>query len=426
MTEQSPEKHALFGDRSAYEAKHALKSQLEQTRSHPEQAGNLHDVHNKLLDATRKNVARLSLESNQLNTRLIKLGGDWDKLVNSSGNDLNQKISAYIDSWAEIDRIFRQLEESAEKGTDAKQNAPVKLRESKEIGTENAGEVLLKSFESFLEKHGALIEQQVKQGKKLERAIYDSFYSEDIDKQLYKDGNPQFEGMRKTYENETKRILEGFLKYSKNYENDAEPAIAPGPKSIEKGWVYFKVNGGVKPGAKIGRLYLNIKPDQLPAFYERTLPNLQKNKLRVDSKISQAAKAEDVNRYDKMVIYFDESDQAGVMSVIEAAHKQNATIFMDGAPKSTTQLKDSQGKEMVGVSFGEEPGKKANGLSFGDVRSEILAEVYREAKKNRYPLSDNRSKITMLKACEKYGVNPNNPAFNAGEDSFGVVRSKAV
>jgi len=218
--------------------------------------------------------------------------------------------------------------------------------------------------------------------------------------------------------------VDRFLALSQKYQHDAVPAVSPGLKSIDNGWVYFKLNGGANPNGKRGRLYLNIRAEQLAKFYENALPVLQKSKLRVDAKIAQTANPEDVNRYDEMVIYFNGEDEAAMVSAMEQLYAQNAQIFLDGSPKFTVSLKDGRGKAMTGVAFGEEPRPDQGGKSFGDIRSKILAEIYSAAKKGNYPVSDQRAQRDFQVACQKFGVDGISPAFNSGQESFRLIKNR--
>lgn len=415
--------HALFSNRSAYEAKHLLTNRAEEVQQGEAQMENLHAIHNEMLRQAEQKAKELRVTSQGLNDRLIDLGRLWQELVGSSGKALYGKINAYIDEWAEIDRVFQNLESQRTGGNQWRESVPM-VSEQREVTGENETQKLLKSFEDFVAKHPDIIARELKQGKDLAGIFYDNFYTEDVDNRLYKQGDPAYEAMRKTYQQEAKKVVDRFLILSQKYQHDTVPAISPGQKSIENGWVYFKLNGGANPSAKRGRLYLNIKPEQLVKFYENALPTLQKSNLRVDAKIAQTANPEDVNRYDKMVIYFNEEDETAMASAIEQLYTQNSQIFVDGSPKCATALMDRGEKSMTGVSFGEEPGPDQGGKSFGDIRSKILAEVYSATKKENYQVSDQRAQRDFQIACQKFGVDSNNPAFNAGQESFKLMRRR--
>lgn len=408
--EPNQETHALFGNRSAYEAKHALKRKTEEIRQ--SEKGELYGIHNEILRKAQEKAREFHVQTQGLNNRLIELGKTWVDLMGSSGNELNAKINEYIDQWAEIDRVFQNLE--SQQGDRPVEN---------EGGENNEVQQLLSSFEKFVSQHSDLIARELKAGKDLAGVFYDNFYTEDIDRQLYKKGDPKYEAMRRAYEPEARRVLDKFLTLSEKYKKDAVPPISPGRNSIDNGWVYFKLNGGANPKEKRGRLYLNIQPENLAQFYENSLPVLQRGGLRVDAKISQNANPEDVNRYDKMVIYFNEADEAAMMSAMEQLYSQSPQIFMEGSPKFTVPLADSRGESMAGVSFGEEPGKAQRGQSFGDIRSKILADIYTSVQKDGYSVSEGRAQNDFQTACRKYGVDEDNPAFNT-DQGFGMIKNQ--
>ena len=425
MSPANQETYALFGNRSAYEAKHLLKNRAGQVQQGEAQVEDLHAIHNEMLRQAQQKAKELEVATQGLNDRLIDLGRSWQELVGSLGNELYGKINAYIDEWAEIDGVFKSLESQRTGGNrQVQQESAPRVSEQRETAKDSEIQKLLKSFEDFVAKHPDIIARELKQGKNLAGIFYDNFYTEDVDNRLYKQGDPAYEAMRKTYQQEAKRVVDRFLALSQKYQHDAVPAISPGQKSIENGWVYFKLNGGANPGAKRGRLYLNIRLEQLVKFYENALPTLQKSNLRVDAKIAQTANLEDVNRYDKMVIYFNEEDEAAMASAMEQLYTQNSQIFVDGSPQCTTSLTDSRGKTMTGVNFGEEPRSDQGGKSFGAIRSEILAEVYSAAKKGNYQVSDQRAQRDFQMACQKFGVDANNPAFNTGQESFKLMRKQ--
>ncbi len=102
--------HALFGDRTAYEAKHALKSNVEKALTGEMSREGLDTIHNSLIEQADRKARELRVASAALNERLVTLGLQWRELTGSRDGDLNQKINAYIEEWAEIDSIFQQLE----------------------------------------------------------------------------------------------------------------------------------------------------------------------------------------------------------------------------------------------------------------------------------------------------------------------------
>ncbi len=426
MRPSNQETHILFGNRSACDAKHLLKDRAEEVQQGEAQADNLHDIHYEMLRQAKQRAKVLRVTSQGLNDRLIDLGRSWQELVGSSGHELYRKINAYIDEWAVIDRVFKSLEAqqpTGDKQQTRRESVP-QVSEQREMTKENEVQELLNSFEDFVTEHPDIIDRELRLGKDLAGIFYDNFYTEDVDNQLYQQGDLVYETMRRTYLQEAKRVLDRFLTLSQKYQHDIVTAISPGQKSIESGWVYFKLNGGANPSAKRGRLYLNIMPEQLVRFYENALPTLQRSNLRVDVKIAQTANPEDVNRYDKMVIYFNEEDEDVLALAMEQLYIQNSPIFVDDIPKCTTPLIDSGGRSMMGVSFGEEPGPDQGGKSFGEIRSKILADVYSATRKGNYPISDPRAQRDFQMACQKLGVDSNNPAFNAGQESFKLIRRR--
>lgn len=292
------------------------------------------------------------------------------------------------------------------------------------IAIPSSTEIDFEAFRSFASAHGPEIEAKVGQGHGLEDYFYDSFYSENIDHPLYREGDSQFGPMKAWYEKEADRVLQKFLQLAKRYEGHERPPIVPASHAIMSGWVYFRVNGGAESHAKMGRLYLNIQPARLPEFYEHCLPLFYQRNLRVDAKISRTAKLGDVNRYDKMVIYFNEGDEASLIQAVQELYQQNERLFIGGIPRFSAPLPNQEGAVMKGVGFGEEPSQ--TGISFGQIRARILSEVYLRARKNGFSLDDSRARQVFWQVCQEQGVDPEKAAFSfssEGKKYFPMIRS---
>ncbi len=272
----------------------------------------------------------------------------------------------------------------------------------------------LHKFQRFATEQQALIEKRAKSGESYEDIFYDLFYSQNQLGQEHRKTDPDYQRMKEKYDREAQEVLRKFLAFAEKHRNEPVPGISAGEQSIKKGWVYFKVNGGAKRDGTLGRFYLNIDPERLPAFYEEILPDFFRERAGVDAKISGTASPQDFNRQDKMVIYFNAAEEDQVLAIIERKYKENPGAFLKGIPRFTAEICDDHGFVMEGVGFGEEPAG-AGGKSFGDVRSKILAEVYEASQRDGYPLSDPKSLEAFRKACEHRGVDPSNAAFNLSE-----------
>ncbi|MBI5422312.1 hypothetical protein HZA44_04225 [Candidatus Peregrinibacteria bacterium] len=295
-------------------------------------------------------------------------------------------------------------------------------REANEIRPST--EIDFDAFRLFARAHGPEIEAKMGQGNGLEDFFYDSFYSENIDRPLYRETDPKFEPMKAWYEKKADEVLQKFLHLAKQYEGQEKPPIMPAERAIRSGWVYFKVNGGAAEDTKMGRLYLNIQPARLPEFYEECLPLFYRRNLKVDAKISRTAKLGDVNRYDKMVIYFNEGDEEALMRTIQELYRNNERLFIGGIPRFSVPLPNEGGTAMRGVGFGEQPIQ--SGVSFGQIRARILSEVYSQARQAGISLDDPRAMQLFKQACLDHGVDPEKAAFGLsieGNKSFPVIRS---
>ncbi|MBM4177463.1 hypothetical protein FJ208_01540 [Candidatus Gribaldobacteria bacterium] len=76
---------------------------------------------------------------------------------------------------------------------------------------------------------------------------------------------------------------------------------------------------------------------------------------------------------------------------------------------------------MAGIGFAEEP--LVRNKSFGEIRSQILAEVYQTLIKSDNPNFSPKS--CFDKTCLEHHVNPKNPAFNLSQDPTEFTKLKA-
>jgi hypothetical protein len=120
------------------------------------------------------------------------------------------------------------------------------------------------------------------------------------------------------------------------------------------------------------------------------------------------------NRFDKMVIYFDAEEEKEALRVLENLYQKNLEAFDEGIPRFTAEVKNQKGEKMIGIGFGQEP--VLENESFGTVRAKILAEVYLDAQYSGHHVFDPDFDFeeSFRRACLKYQVDPQNPAFNLG------------
>jgi hypothetical protein len=153
-------------------------------------------------------------------------------------------------------------------------------------------------------------------------------------------------------------------------------------------------------------------------FFRQVVEVFRKENLHSRMKIHLRGDADTFNRLDKMVVYFDEDEGQRVLQVLESLCHDNPEVFDEtGTPRFTAEVRDKKGKSMKGIGFAEEPPFRNE--SFGTIRAKILAEVYLDAKYSGLSVYNSRFDFesSFRRACMKYQVDPQNPAFNLSQDT---------
>jgi len=271
------------------------------------------------------------------------------------------------------------------------------------------GDLIL--FLQFLEKNKQDIEERVVAGESLEDILYEEFYNCDKNNLRYADGDPETERIKKDYQ-------VAFLKTEEEIKTQIEEMGDYTSLRIKKNqnsyWFQVQTNGGldVKEDT-IGRLYFNCEAKRTPDFFKKLSDACVKAGVRAEIKMPHREDAQVLNRFDKMLVYFDASDEIKSLEIVEELHKQNSEIFGDeNTPRFSRKVRDKQGRIMRGIGFGEEP--IIYNESFGNIRVKILAELVSEAQKDDYSIFNPKFNIgkAFQKLCEKHGVDHRNPAFN--------------
>lgn len=274
----------------------------------------------------------------------------------------------------------------------------------------------LGNFQNYATKHGEEIEKLLNNGEKLDEIFYQNFYNCDIDKPEYGENMPGFQEVKENYNQGIRNLCKDFTENKKD--------LSKNIKFWEKNrWLGANTNGG--PGAKEkGRFYFNLEPLVLADFFKQSVEEFSSKNLRIQIKIPSKASAYDFNRFDKIVIYFNEKEEKSIMESVEKLYWDNASSFKNEVPYFTLKIKDEEGNVMEGISFGQEPDIKDE--SFGSVRSKILAEVYSEAKRQKLSINNTEFNInkSFQEACEKYRVDPKQPAFNLLYKKLGILKSE--
>lgn len=308
---------------------------------------------------------------------------------------------------------------------------PEEIEETKELQeelvalheTKRYRESIAGAAQSFAIRHETDIEKELKGGKgrSLKNIFYDDFYANNIDNLAYQEGSPEVARLKTDYDKSVETAKDRLQKAA---EAGREIRVIP-----QRGWVFAQANKGLNRKEKIGRFYLNLKPEHTGDFFAQAAEEFGNAGLNVDMKIAETGNAGSFNRPDKMVIYFNEAEEQQAIQALEKLHHRNQQMFETGRPRFAARVSDSSGREMPGLGFGEEP-SVAGGKSFGEVRTEILAEVYSDAKLSGSSVSDPDFdfEASFRKACRMYNVDPANTAFNLSTPSseFSELRRRAA
>lgn len=183
----------------------------------------------------------------------------------------------------------------------------------------------------------------------------------------------------------------------------------------ESGSLYLDVNGGINLNnpKNVGRLYFNlpIYPDNLHEgmfdvikVFAETAVYCEKNGIKCQMKISKEGDPMDVSRADSMVFYFNSDDTDKVLDMAKHIYGSHKDAFNDDAPIFTKKIFG-----FSGISFGQESTIK--GMSFGGVRSIVLANMYWEYKESVARGVDYDFQSGFRYWCTEYGIDPDEPAF---------------
>jgi len=275
---------------------------------------------------------------------------------------------------------------------------------------------LQSAFEKFLTENSVDIENAEARGTSLTNEIYEKFYSQG-DAKIQTLGPLMAKEIADRYRTSLERIQPVFDAIN----NQGIARIG------EFGyWKGALIAGGKFANEQsVGRAYLNLNPLSAPRIFRQTIELLCRENIVAQVKIPLEMDVHAVNRADKMVVYFKDSDDSRILAILEKVHQQNPVAFLDGIPRFTAGIPNSSNEQMKGIAFGEDP---ISDDSFGIVRSQILAEMYNLAKHQGLRITDPRFPFEkhFRESCLKRGVNPDSVAFNASgkSGSFSTIRKR--
>lgn len=371
------------------------------------------DIDNKKIDPnTSFMVGRESNHGFNLPRTVSRAHAEISRIVDENGDRLCIKdLGSSNGTELELPRV------TSENGTVVAESN-LGNYENLELSSEGKAQTIA-DFKIFTEKYQSAMDEAYdkKDRKQVSEIIYSKFYSlDEKDKESLSIGDEELYELSSRLHSEQEKL---------SYIN-AVADIAPGSINTQNSWYYYQ-QGDIRSDARLGRLYFNIDLAKSVSFMKDILTSLGESYREIDTqiKIPKNADRHSVSRRDKMVMYFYDKDEKAVLECIEKLHNSHEDYFNDnGTPRFSETMVDSQGKEMKGVGFGQEPYKQHT--SFGAVRSNILADVFWDAKGMGHQVSDTNFNFDecYIDACNRHYVDPNNPAFNANDSSFQEIKNR--
>ncbi len=185
-------------------------------------------------------------------------------------------------------------------------------------------------------------------------------------------------------------------------------------------------NGGLEVfdgNHSLGRIYLNLEPTEALEGFQFIAEQLQRTQTPFQVKVFYMSDSFDLNRTDKCVVYFSDANEVLVLNAIEKLPLKY--LDFTGIPKFASPLKDSNGKIIRGVSFGQEPYSEKT--SFNIIRSNLLTDLYLSFPNGFSEIQEHEIWQKFEELCAKYQIDPNWPAFNINSDGkFQRIRTRCA
>ncbi len=275
----------------------------------------------------------------------------------------------------------------------------------------------LNNFRVFVEKNFERIKNAIrsKNLEELENLFYYDFYSMNVKNFINFDENFEI-----SYRNKMGDLIQ-YIYNEKNKEGKQGLLETEGNDY----WFQCKINGGANQKEyRIGRLYVNLKPEYAPDFFREIVVLLRDKGIKCNIKIFRGSlgienekereeKRKAFNRLDKIVIYFYAYQNKEILDIIEAIYPKYREYFNDEIPKFTISPRKPGGLRIKGIGFGENPENIKE--SFGSLRSKILAKLCIKWQENNWS-PDFNLEIAFREICKENGIDPFMPAFNIETD----------
>jgi hypothetical protein len=200
----------------------------------------------------------------------------------------------------------------------------------------------------------------------------------------------------------SKGVRRRFVRSMVSVEEDLNDIDGVRIEENYNGWLGCEINGGYDKDGSLRRLYLNTKVEYTPDVFKNLVEGLQKNGFHCDIKTFKGDDERDFLRVDKMVIYFNGTQDSEIRYTMLLFYDATSDKFNTKIPRFSEQL-------APGIGLGEEP--VFPNKSFSQVRAEILARVFYKYKKSNYDENFDFVK-TFQKECPFFQVDSRDPSRN--------------
>jgi hypothetical protein len=217
-------------------------------------------------------------------------------------------------------------------------------------------------------------------------------------------------------------LLEEKKKYLENYKESTSKFIESfkvvhHPEinwEDDSNWLHFYLNefdsNEFKNGDSSYRIYLNTKLEKTSEIFEHLVVKFKNAAVNCSLKIPTVSgnlAVTDLNRLDRIVIYFDVLDRAGsakLLSILEEINFENKDSFNPETPIFANRL-----SKLVGASVAQDPGVK--GESFNTIRAKIFNQMYSEWERDGYVEAFDYED-SFQRCCMKNNVDSQEPWHN--------------
>ena len=154
---------------------------------------------------------------------------------------------------------------------------------------------------------------------------------------------------------------------------------------------------------KLGRLYINLKNENLISSFYQIATKLAKNGTQFQMKFPKKMDSGDHDRSDKTVLYFNNESADEVMRILTDYVEENPDKMNTNTPRFTKKLTNAEGEILPGIAFAENPAGRRG--SFNDQIAEVLADTYMSSNKNgKIDINDENFYLNFSKFCDERGI----------------------